>query len=266
MKLIQPCRFAAVYSDIGSGDVFRVVGGEEGVKLADLFRFGVALHRDAFVYFGEHLLSVLGFLHGSEDIAGAYAVHSNGRSEFESHALGQQDDSGLGRVVIGVPAVPLRAVGRGGHQDDAALLLHHAARGFARAEEHAVEVDIDDFFPLLIRDVHEVGPDADAGVRDKDVDTAELRVHFFEGALHIFLFADVADIKSGKSRIFGHRLLGRPLIIVYDKYFGSLPREYLGGGQADAACRSRDHNSFFRKFFITCHNVTLPSLKISMRL
>ena len=175
--LIQPRRFAAVYADVGTGDVFCVVGGEEGVELAYLFRLGVALHRDALVDLGEHLFGVFRLLHRRENVAGTDAVHTHGGSEFQRHAFRKQDDSGLRCVVVGVPTMPFGTVRGGGHEDDAALLPGHAARRFARAEEHPIEVYVYYLLPLFVGDIDKIGPDAYAGVGDEDVNAAEFAVH-----------------------------------------------------------------------------------------
>ena len=111
-----------------------------------------------------------------------------------------------------------RAVRRRSHEDDAAFLLKHTLRCLLSAEEHAVEVDVDDLLPLLVSNVREVGADADAGVRYKNVYAAELGVHLRERRLHVPLFAHVTEAVPSKVRILCHYLLDRVFVIVDDKY------------------------------------------------
>ncbi len=140
----------------------------------------MTLHRDVLVHLCEHLVCILGPLHRSQDISGADAVDPHVGGKLESHALCEQDDPGLGGVVVRVPAVPLRPVGRGGHKDDPALLRLHPSGRFTRTEEHAVQVDVDDLLPLFIGDVNEIFPDAYAGIGYKDIDAAKLAVHLIK--------------------------------------------------------------------------------------
>src|SRR5690606_27448764 len=111
---------------------------------------------------------------------------------FQGHALGETDDSRLGRGIAGLPETA-DGSGDGGHVDDPppVLLLHDRPdRLGAVVGPRQVHPQIP--FPELVILVLDAGDVVQGGgVVDKDVDAAHLFLHFLEYLVHLVAVGDV---------------------------------------------------------------------------
>ena len=113
----------------------------------------MAAERNLLAYFFEHRVAVLRALHGGEHVSRRNGADPHLWSEFERHGTREFDDSGFGRVVVGVVGISHDPVGGCGLQDDAAAALPHVARCSLGDVENAGQVDGEHLLPFFRRDV-----------------------------------------------------------------------------------------------------------------
>src|SRR6478735_2387560 len=199
-----------------SGDIGRLVAGQEGDHRGDLLGLADPAQRD--LLRGE--LLVLGRVvadpgrgrvgHGGGDEARSDGIHRDAeRAEFQRQRRGDALDAGLGRRVVHLPAVAQRGPA-GQAYYPAVLGLDHGRAGRLAAQEQAGQVGRDDSVPVLLGHLEQKVVAGDTGVVDKDVESPE-RV---EGAGHHQLDRfGVRDVRpdgdrpaAGRGDLLHHRL------------------------------------------------------------
>src|SRR5215217_5495701 len=146
---------------------------------------------------------LLGFLGDAGDHVGlnkpgADCVHGDpGAGQFLSRCLGEAEQPGLGRRVVGLADIAGLA-DKGAHVDDlAAALLGHVRQDRADRVEGAVEVYLDDLVPILDRELLQRAVYVDARVVDQYVHPVE----FFHGLVYKVLgLLRVRDVSLNRDR------------------------------------------------------------------
>src|SRR6266852_5409988 len=177
--------FSAVTGVHVPGYVGGVVRCEKREQRRNLLRLGVAAERNFLVHLFEHLVGVLGALHGCQDVTRGDRAYADFGSEFEGHGFRQRNYAGLGGVVVRVIGIAHHAVGRRCLENYAASALHHVARCCLGNVKNAGEVHGDHFVPLFRRDVEKVVTDADAGIVNQNIHCAHQASSFREGRLYL---------------------------------------------------------------------------------
>ena len=133
----------------------------------------------------EHLVRILGALHGREHIPRSDCADPNLRRQFQRHRSRQLNHTCFGRIVIGVVRVAHDSIGGGCLQNHAAAPLPHMTCRGLRDVEHAREVYGDDLVPFFGCDVKKIVADADAGIVDDDVHAAQDAHRIGKRRLHL---------------------------------------------------------------------------------
>ena len=94
---------------------------------------------------------------------------------------------GLGGVVVGIVGIAHDAIGGSGIQDHSAVVFHHVAGRGLRDIENAGQVHGKHPAPLLGRDVEKLVTNADAGIVDDDIHSAQIAHNGGEGMLDFLL-------------------------------------------------------------------------------
>src|SRR6478735_4726845 len=162
-----------------SGDIGRLVAGQEGDHRGDLLGLADPAQRDLF----RGKLLVLGRVvadpgcgrvrHRGGDEAGSHGVHRDAeRPQLQRQCRGDALHAGLGRRVVHLTAVAQRRPA--GQADDAAVLGldHRRARRLA-AQEQAGQVGCYHRIPVLFGHLEQQIIAGDTGVVDQDVDSPE---------------------------------------------------------------------------------------------
>src|SRR5579871_2665369 len=175
---------AAVDGPDLAGDVGRLVGGEEADGAGDLLRPGQPAKRDLlpdplqrpFRHGGHH---VGGHISGGDRVDGqpdtltrSAACPPDLEDGLLGQRLGQAEQPGLGRGVVGLADLAGLADHRGNVDDPAGALLDHVFEGGLGHEEGAGQVDRDHPLPVLVGHLRHGLVDRDACVVDQDVQTA----------------------------------------------------------------------------------------------
>src|SRR2546421_3076150 len=192
------------------GDGFGIRHGEETDQPRDLVRPHVPTEREPLVLPLQHVFG--GYPPGlgvprpgpggqlGVDEAGADRVDGDAvRREFDGQRLGQADHTVLARGVGHGQLHALLSTG-GGDVDDpppAAFTRTRALQPAAGHPEHAVEIDVDEPFPRLVRQLVGGSAAPHTGVVDQDVDAAELADGAVEQRVDARLVPHVDDVSAG---------------------------------------------------------------------
>src|SRR5215469_7271549 len=177
---------AAVDGPYLAGDVGGVIGGEEPDHPRDLLGLAQPAHRNLAPDLVQHLVRD-GGQHVRGDKAGRDRVDGQPDpisrralrpGELEDglfgQRLGQSEQAGLGRRVVGLADIAGLADDRGHVDDPSGTALDHVLDRRLGHEEGTGQVDRDDLLPVVVAHLGHGPVDGDPGVVDQDVDPAVL--------------------------------------------------------------------------------------------
>ena len=134
------------------------------------------------------------------------------------------------------------------HDPAATALLDHLLRGELRAEEGALEIDLEHLFVLLLGGVQDGRARFDAGVVDQNVEPAEC---FHGRGDQLSQVVDLADIGFDAHRLIAerrdlfHQRVGRfGMGDIVDDDVGALFRQLQDDRQSNAAVAASDDGDF----------------------
>src|SRR5438552_9928180 len=163
---------AAVNGQDLAGDVGGGVGEQEGDRPRDVVGLPQAPEGDAAGDRRARLRRHRGG-HVGLDEAGGHRVHGDGpRGHLPGDRLGEADEPGLARGVVGLSRVAGQPDDRRDVDDAAVALLQHGPQRRPRAVEGAAEVRVEDLVPLLRLHAQEQVVPGHAGVVDQVVEPA----------------------------------------------------------------------------------------------
>ena len=189
---------------------------------------------------------------------------ARGRMALRAHAVaahvagegaGEADDALLGGGVVRLAAVAQAGL-RGGVHEDAGALLAEDDGGVLAEVEVALEVDVEDDVPLLLRHVEDHLVAKDAGVVDDDVEAAEGVERLLHHAVSGLEVGDVVVVRDGVAAHLldlGDDLVGGALLAagagggateVVDDDASALGREAKRLAAANAASGAGDDGDF----------------------
>ena len=143
----------------------------------------------------------VGVEHVALDAAGRDAVDGDAAApKVGGHGLDEPDDGHLAPVVERVVLDALEPGGDGGHEDDAAVVLHVLEGGLAD-EELRARVEREDVVELLLGDLLGDVPGLGARVAHDDVDAAHGRLGLGEEPLDLGDLADVGLDRDGAGAV-----------------------------------------------------------------
>src|SRR5512134_1446588 len=158
-------------------------GGGEELRLELLVR-----HAERLRLRGDHALDALALYYARQDGVAAHLV----RAGLDRNALGEADHAPFRGGVGGALRKAVPAGSRGEVDDAAAARRLEQRHAFARAIEHAGEVDGDAAVPVLGCDVLDLaGGPGDARVVDQHVQAAERLLRLGEQPVHVRAAGDV---------------------------------------------------------------------------
>src|SRR5215207_9894514 len=247
---LRPDVDTAVYIDRLARDVvtvfYKVADGP-----GDLFRFSEAAEGHLFAEL------LLGFLGDVGDHIGLYESWADGvdgdpeAGQFLGCRLGEAEQAGLGRRVVGLPNVAGLS-DEGAHVDDLApALVRHVRQHRVDRVEGAIEVYLYDLVPVVDGELPERADDVDPGVVDQDVYPVEpLQCLIYEllGLLRVRDVSLNSDSFSSALRDLVDHLFGRLLAPgVVDDDFGPTTRQLFCYGFAQTPARAgHDDDGFFQ--------------------
>src|SRR5258706_6438062 len=257
---------AAIYVDVGAGDVARFIGCEESHYRRDFLGTRQPSHRNR----GNDLLADLGadrLHHVGLDVAGRHRVDRHALAHhFLRERLGEARHARLGRRIVGLAELAFDRVHRRDVDDAAPAALHHAVDHLPRDVEHAIQIGVDDLHPVLLGHALEDGDARDAGVVDEDVDRPDHRAHVVE---HFRARVEVGDVALGGVHAVtrgAHR--ADPLVLLLVAWQATRDHGVAGLAQAladraaDAAHAARDeHDALHHRA-----RIVAPGLLLGYRL
>src|SRR5690554_4141453 len=174
--------FASAYIDERTGDVTRLVGGEETDQVGDVLLGAPFAQRQgveqAVLLRRRQLVEVV---ERGGDHSGRVSVHCDiPRADLAGQRAGEVGDGGFRRGISGAPNA--RNDGSEGCRVDdptAALGLHGRQHGLAH-EEGSLEIHVVREVPNLLRQGGDVTVACDSGIVNQQVDATELRHHFLD--------------------------------------------------------------------------------------
>ncbi len=186
------------------------------------------------------------------DVTGSDGVHPHvaGR-HLTGQRLGEADDPGLGRRVVGLPRIAAPPDHARDAHDGAPAPFDHAAQHRLGDEEGALEVHRHDRVPLVLVHEQQDVVAGDAGVVDEDVHRAESLLHGRGRFLGFSFLGDVGLVEAGGQAGGLFDLLGRLRAVVghvHDADLGPLRRQLQRDGLADppGAAGDEGHLAFER--------------------
>ncbi len=219
------------------------------------------------------LLGEVGAKRGLNRAGGDAVDRHPGPSHLTGQRLGEADDTGLGRCVVGETS-PASLPDLGGDVDDAAeARLEHRRQPRAAADEDTAQVDRDHLVPHLRRHVADVAFGDDPGVVDQDLHRSELVARDAEHLFHASFVTDVGpDRHHLGSRLPApsrHVLEARPPAPVGQAQGRAGHGERPGDRRTDTARRARDQRGAASQNRrrgtgrpCVAHSCSPPSLKI----
>src|SRR5918998_561529 len=242
-----PCDVVAVLDQEAhcAGDLFWLTEAPQGDRLQELLSLVIG---DA----GYHI----GLYEPGADRVHGYAV----AGEFLGGGLGEAEQAGFGRRVVGLADIASLA-DEGAHVDDlASALLHHVRQRRVHGVEGAIQVHLDDLVPVLHRELPQRAVYVYPGVVDQHVYPVELLYRPVYEALGLVWIRDVSLYRYGLPTVLGDltdQLLRRflaPRVVDHD--LGPATSHLLRDRAAQTpAGPSNNHNGFLQ----SAHQL-LPSL------
>ena len=165
---------AAVHIEDVSGDVGRVIGGEERDCTGHVFRSADASQRNFFSAFCLKSSPRPAVMAGLDE-AGCDGVASYvARAQFARDGLGQANQACFGGGVVGLSGLADLAKNASDIDDASPALFQHGTDDLLRAQVGGSEVGIEDRVPVGALHSHDELIARDAGVVDEDVNLAKL--------------------------------------------------------------------------------------------
>lgn len=162
---------------------------------------------------------------------------------IQGHGAHECIDRALARRIGG--DARLRSIGLHGRDGDdrAAAALAHFGNGELGGEEDALQIDVENVVPDLIRCVDDGAVALDAGAAGQNIDAPMARYRGLNRRIHVGLGADVADETGGIVPDRRHGFIDRSLVVRHDRHLAATRSKAMGTGETHSEAAAGDDDA-----------------------
>src|SRR6266480_3895570 len=177
------------------------------------------------------------------DESGCHGVHQHvARGQLLGDGLGEADQAGLGRGVVGLPFVAVDAYHARDVDDPSPAALDHPASRVLGHEERALQIRVDHGVPVVLADPEQQVVARGPGVVHDHVDPPEVLLYRGDRRLYLGGVGHVAAVAARRAVGQGvRRRLGPGGVPPQDRDLGARHGQRLRDGVPDAAAPARHH-------------------------